>query len=65
MVMEMNYYAIHHMIIALKDRATHKVAKRTAPSLSLLKGPLLKIRKRTTFTQRFGKPFTPVLSLLT
>ena len=52
------------MIIVLKDRATQGVAKRIAPSLSLLKGPSLKIRKRTTFTQIFGKTFTPVLSLL-
>ena len=52
------------MIIVLKDRATHRVAKRIAPSLSLLKGPSLKIIKRTTFPQRIGKPFTPVLSLL-
>ena len=44
------YSAIHRMIIVLKDRATHRVAKRIGPSLSLLKGPSLKIRKRTTFT---------------
>ena len=35
------YSAIHRMIIVLKDRATHRVAKRIAPSLSLLKGPSL------------------------
>ena len=59
-----HYSAIKRMIIVLEDRATHRVAKRIAPSLSLLKGPSLKIRKRTTCTQRFGKPFAPVLSLL-
>ena len=57
------YSAIHRVIIVLKDRATHRVVKRIAPSLSLLNGPSLKIRKRTTFTWRFGKLFTPVLSL--
>ena len=51
------------MVIVLKDTASCRVAKRIAPSLSLLKGPSLKIRKSTTFTQRFGKPLTPVLSL--
>ena len=57
------YSAIHSMIIVLKDTASYRVAKRISPSLSLLKGPSLKIRKRTTFTQRFGKLVTPVLSL--
>ena len=39
------YSAIHRVIIVLKDRATHRVAKRIAPSLSVLKGPSLKIRR--------------------
>ena len=58
------YSAIHCMIIVLKDKTSYMVAKLIAPSFSLLKGPSLKIRKRTTFTERFGKPFTPVFSLL-
>ena len=59
------YTPVHRTIIVLKDRATHRVAKRITPSLSLLKGPSLKIRKRTTLTQRFGKLFMAVLTLLT
>ena len=53
------------MITVLKDTASYRVAKRIAPSLSLLKGPSLKITKKTTLTQRIGKLFTPVLSLPT
>ena len=51
------------MIIVLKNKTSYGVAKRITPCLSLLKGPSLKIRKKTTFPQRFGKLFTPVLSL--
>ena len=61
--MQTLYSAIHCMIVVLKDTASYRVAKGIAPSLSLFKGLSLKIRKRTTFTQRFGKLFTPVLSL--
>ena len=51
------------MIIVLKDTTSYSVAKRIAPSLFLLKGPITKIRKRTTLGQRIGKLFMAVLSL--
>ena len=57
--------SMYGMIIVLKDTASYRVAKRVAPSLSLLKGPSLKIRKRTILSQRIGKLFMALLSLPT
>ena len=57
------YTSIQCMIILMKDRTSYGIAKRVAPSLSLLKGPSLNIRNRTTLTQGIGKLFTSVLSL--
>ena len=42
------YSATHRIIIVLKDTASYSIAKRIAPSLSLLRGSSLKIRKRPT-----------------
>ena len=49
-------------LIIFKDTASYRVAKRIAPSLSLLKEPSLKIRNRTTLSQRIDKLFMAVLS---
>ena len=58
------YTPVHCIIIVLKNTTSYRVAKRITPSLSLLKGPSLKIRKRTTLTQRFSKLFMAVLTFL-
>ena len=57
------YTQIHCMVIVLKDPNSFRVAKCVPPSHSLLKGPSVKVRERTTLTQRIGKLFTLVLSL--
>ena len=59
-----SYTPVHCMIIVLKDTTSYRVVKRITPSLSLLNGPLLKIRKRTTLTPRIDKVFTPCCPFL-
>ena len=47
--------------MVLKDTTSYRVAKHIVPSLSLLKRASLKIRKRTTLTQRIGKQYGGVV----
>ena len=49
-----HYTPIQCMIIVLKDTTSYRVAKHIVPSISFLKGPSLKIGKRTTMIQRIG-----------